>query len=98
MYHLVNNVISRRREFSKQEESSDRAKLRQLYTPSSKLGTSLKVREDRTISVDKSSYESVTRPGKETISHPVRENNNDAINRKYKETYGINLISKSKEK
>jgi hypothetical protein len=56
MYHLVNNVISRRREFSKQDESSDRAKLRQLYTPSNKLGTSLKVREDRTISVDKGSY------------------------------------------
>ena len=42
------------------------------------------MREDKTISVEKSSFQSVTRPGKETIAYPNRENINDAINRKYK--------------
>lgn len=70
--------------------------MRQLYTPTNKLGTSLKMREERTISVDKSSHESVSRAGKETLQ-PSRDNN-DTITRKYKETYGVSLVSRSKEK
>jgi hypothetical protein len=78
---------------SKGKESAERSKLRQLYTPSHKLGNSLKVRDERTISVEKGSNETVSRAAKETVHETI-----DPINKKYKETYGVNLVSRSKEK
>ena len=77
------NPNRRFRELSKADDSADRHnRFRQLYTPSNKLGHSLKVKEDRTISVEKNTYESGGKAGKETIPHS--NVGNDQISRKYR--------------
>jgi hypothetical protein len=62
-YHLANHG-RKGRELLRNDDSTDRNRFRQLYTPSNKLGNSLKVKENRTISVEKNSYESVSKAGK----------------------------------
>ena len=87
-------MISKRRELSHQD--AKRNKLKSLYTPSHKMNSSLRP-QDRTLNPDRSGgAESISRE-RQTLGHPLRDHN-DVISRKYKETYGVSLISKSKER
>jgi len=56
----------------------------------------MKVREERTISVDRGVHDTIHRVDKHTIPHS--NVGNDQISKKYRETYGVPLVSRSKEK
>ena len=53
--------------------------------------------QDRTLNPDRSAAVDSTSKERHTLGHPLRDHN-DVISRKYKETYGVSLISKSKER
>lgn len=59
------------------------------------MGNSLKP-QNQTLNADRTTYDSAPKD-RHTLHHPLRDNI-DTISNKYKETYGVSLISRSKEK